>query len=82
MYLPATGVAGEQGPYGHCHEGNQAERAGPVDEPPGHVREGESNLGPAEAAVPGLGASAGARTAHGWRPWAQPPLGMAGAVGD
>ncbi len=36
----ATGVAGEQGPYGHCHEGEQAERAGPADEPPGHVREG------------------------------------------
>ena len=27
-------------------------------------------------------ASAGARAAHGWRPWAQPPRGLAGAVED
>ncbi len=30
----------------------------------------------------GLGSSAGARTAHGRRPWAQPSRGLAGAVGD
>ena len=50
-----------------------------------HVREGKGNLRPAEAAgtrVPGLGAAAGARTAHGRRPWAQPPRGLAGAVED
>ena len=44
-----------------------------------------SDQPPAEAAgtrVPGLGASAGARTAHGWRPRAQPPRGLAGAVED
>ena len=43
-------LSGEQGTYGHCHEGDQAQRAGPADEPPGHVREGKGNLRPAEAA--------------------------------
>ena len=63
----------------------EAQRAGPADEPPDHVREGDGDLGPASAAgprVPGLGASAGARTAHGRWPWAQPPRGLAGAIGD
>jgi hypothetical protein len=43
-----------------------------ADEPPDHVvRKGDGDLGPATAArprVPGLGASAGARTARGRRP--------------